>query len=122
MTEVNQDGVPVGDPLIGKESIHEEKDQLRFHEQCGRTQQAAGKLAAKFNQELIKLSLKNVPLVEFLPVTFYDYDDQEGHRFSFLVEKRLDVTRWKKWNTNHGGVHNQQGKLQDDKNQHAKDR
>ncbi len=100
MTEVNKNAQPVGQLFIAKESKYHEKDQLKFHEQCGRTQQSAARLAVKFNLELDKRSLVNVPRVEFLPVTFYDFDDQEGERFSFLVEKRLDVTRWKKWNDN----------------------
>ena len=100
MTEVNQNGQPVGELFIAKESINHEKDQLKFHEQCGRTQQSAARLAVEFNFELDKRSLVNVPRVEFLPVTFYDFDDKKRERFSFLVEKRLDVTRYKKWNDN----------------------
>ncbi len=41
-------------------------------------------------------------------------DEKDGSNYSYLAEKRLDVTRFKKWNDNRGGVHNQQGKLQDD--------
>ena len=52
LTEVDKNGLPVGEPLIAKESIHEEADQLEFHEQCGRTQKHAGRLAKKFNMRL----------------------------------------------------------------------
>jgi hypothetical protein len=50
-------------------------------------------------------SLKNVPRVEFLPVTFYVMISGTL-TYSYLAEKRLDINRWKKWNDNKGGVHN----------------
>ena len=71
-------------------------------------------MAKKFNANLDQRSLKNVLHVEFLPVTFYVLAGKGGLSYSYLAEKRLDVTRFKKWNDNKGGVHNQQGKLQDD--------
>lgn len=52
--------------------------------------------------------LKNVHRIEFLPVSFYVYKakDDKDTEFSILVERRLDFTRFKKWNDNRGGVHN----------------
>ena len=106
MTEVNKHALPVGEPLIAKVSInHEEGDSLKFHQQCGRTQQVSGKLAANFNMFLDSRGLKNVPRMQFLPVTFYVYEHKD-ELWSVLVEKRLDVNRFKKWNDNRGGVHN----------------
>jgi hypothetical protein len=42
------------------------------------------------------------------------YNDQKGEHFDYLSEKRLDARRFNKWNNNSGGVHNKQGKLQND--------
>ena len=63
---------------------------------------------------LDQLKLKNVPRIEFLLVTFYVYDDHKGEKFDYLSERRLDARRFNKWNNNSGGVHNKQGKLQND--------
>jgi len=60
--------------MIGKESIKEEEDELKFHRICGRKQYKAGKLAKKFNEQLDRYQLKNVKRIEFLEVTFYVYD------------------------------------------------
>ena len=106
MTEVDKQSKPVGEQLIAKVSInHEDGDSLKFHQQCGRTQQVSGKLAANFNMFLDSRGLKNVPRIKFLPVTFYVYEHYY-EPWSVLVEKRLDVNRFRKWNDNKGGVHN----------------
>ncbi len=42
--------------------------------------------------------------MEFIPVTFYVFTGTYGNHYSFLAEKQLDETRFKKWNDNRGGV------------------
>ena len=96
--------------MIGKQSIKEEEDQLKFHRICGGKQYKAGKLAKKFNEQLDRYQLKNVKRIEFLDVTFYVYDTPLK-KWSYLCEKKLDHNRWKKWTDNKGGIHNLQSDL-----------
>ncbi|KAJ1424547.1 kinase-like domain-containing protein [Ochromonadaceae sp. CCMP2298] len=107
MTEVTADRVAVGQPLVGKLSIHEESSQIEFHMSCAVTQYEALHLASFFNDRLDELSRSaetSVPHIEFLPVLFYDWFAADGSMSALLCEKRLDSTRYKKWNDNKGGV------------------
>jgi hypothetical protein len=106
MTEVMTDGVAVGQPLVVKLSIHEEPSQIKFHESCAVTQFEALRLAGKFNDKLKELLYAGmpVPLIEFLPVWFYEWYAADGTVTALLCEKCLDQTRFKKWNDNKGGV------------------
>ncbi|KAJ1401931.1 kinase-like domain-containing protein, partial [Ochromonadaceae sp. CCMP2298] len=107
MTEVTADRVPVGQTLVGKLSIHEEPSQVAFHKRCAVTQYEATRLADRFNvrlEELWRTAGILVPHIEFLPVWFYDWFAADGSEFALLCERRLDSTRYKKWNDNRGGV------------------
>ncbi|KAJ1443761.1 kinase-like domain-containing protein [Ochromonadaceae sp. CCMP2298] len=107
MTEVTVDRVAVGQTLVGKLSIHEESSQLAFHQRCAVTQFEALRLAGKFNARLEELSHSDgisVPPIEFLTVSFYEWYAADGSVSTLLSEKRLDSTRYKKWNDNRGRV------------------
>jgi hypothetical protein len=107
MTEVTADRVAVGQPLVGKLSIHEEPSQIEFNKNCAVTQFAALRLARRFNEKLEELAQTtgiSVPCIEFLPVWFYDWFAADRSVSALLCEKRLDSTRYKKWNDNKGGV------------------
>jgi len=92
---------PVGQPLIAKVSVDDDDDQWEFHKNSARTQMEARRLAKKFN-EIIAYRKLSVPIIEFLEVFFYVCEDK-----SYLVEKRLDVKRYQKFNNNCGGVINE---------------
>lgn len=54
-----------------------------------------------FNSTVEKISLKNIPSIEFLPVTFYVLESSKvGKSFTCLAEKRLDINSFKKWTFN----------------------
>jgi hypothetical protein len=119
MTEVTKDNVPVGQPLVGKVSIHEEPSQIEFHKHSAVTQFEAGRLASKFNENLDDLigqgAIYPIPHIEVLPVWFYDWFDTSGSGAvkALLCEKRLDSERYKKWNDNRGGVFNLNKRLEE---------
>lgn len=105
-TEVTEELVPIGQPLVAKLcSSKSDKDQLPFHKICGRTQVEARRLAKKFNERLETYNLK-IPRIEFLEVSFYTMWSNSTCTSSYLVEKRLDSTRYRKYNDNKGGVTN----------------
>lgn len=110
MTEVDRNNKPVGDDLVLKINPLVEEDghdQLIFHEIFGETQREASRLAMKFNERLDFLKVpKEVPRINFLECTYYTITDKNGWENGFLVEKRLDIMRFKKWSDNKGGVHN----------------
>jgi len=112
MTEVDKLGNPIGEQLVAKISRYEESDQLQFHKDCSWTQKEARQIAKVFNTTLDKLKLP-VPIVSFLDVSFYLIYREVDDAFleAYLVEKRLDVERYKKYNDNKGGVLNDHQKL-----------
>jgi hypothetical protein len=113
MTEVDKYNKPVGEPLVLKINPFVEVlgyDQLIFHEIFGKTQQEASRIATKFNERLAFLKVPlEIPRIKFLACTYYTIRVQDGdynYENGFLVEKRLDNTKFKKWSDNKGGVHN----------------
>jgi hypothetical protein len=109
MTEVDKDNRPVGELLVLKINTFVEengKNQLIFHEIFGETQREASRFATKFNERLEFLKVpKEVPRIKFLDCTYYTAMIN-GWEHSFLVEKRLEIMKFKKWSDNKGGVHN----------------
>jgi hypothetical protein len=107
--EVDKDNMPVGEPLVVKINPFVEEDschQLVFHEIFGRTQREASRFAAKFNERLDFLKVPiDIPRIKFLDCTYYTMRANDCEA-GFLVEKRLDNTKFKKWSDNKGGVHN----------------
>jgi hypothetical protein len=108
MTEVDRNMKPVGQALVAKKSLHEEPSQLEFHTQCARTQLEARRLSVNFNRTVSDRGI-NIPVVEFLEPWFYvwtDVSEEDGVEsyHAVLAEKRLDISRYKKWNDNKGGV------------------
>lgn len=105
MTEVNIEGEPIGQPLVGKFSLNEEP-QMEFHLKCAKTQNEASRLAKVFNERLDQLHLPT-RRVEFLEVWFYTWNITELSGLqAILCERRLDNDRYKKFNDNKGGVVN----------------
>jgi len=107
MTEVNANGVPVGQPFVGKMSLYEEPSQIDFHEISASTQFAAARLQCKFNETLDFRNLgPSVPRITFLEVWYYTWNSEtKGSICALLCEKRLDTNRYIKWNDNKGGIH-----------------
>lgn len=117
--EVNSSGDPVGEALVAKVSAFEEYDgdsQLRFQSIFEKTQRVAARLARKFNETIRKRGLHTyIPLVHFLSCSFYEMEhvgsDGSASLWAILAEKRLDHTRYVKWNDNRGGVNNRNLKV-----------
>jgi hypothetical protein len=106
LTEVDRNRNPVGQPLVAKISVFEDDDQgqMKFHTRCARTQLESRRLARVFNKSLDAKQIQ-VPRIEFLEPSFYDWiSANTGAVQAILVEKRLDISRYKKWNDNRGGV------------------
>ena len=111
MTEVDVYNQPVGQPQVAKVSTHEEVSQFDFFEQCALTQLEAGRLATRFNTKLSALGIK-VPYIKFLEPTCYSWLTDGTDDAAVLSEKRLDVSKYKKWNDNKGGVDTLLAKVQ----------
>lgn len=100
----------VGKPLIAKESCyirdhHEgELDCLRFVKKFCIAQQLTGRIAQEFNDKLDALWQvhKDTPRVSVLGCSIYHVADPNQDSISYLVEPRVDPTKWDKWNTNNG--------------------
>ncbi|EJK66984.1 hypothetical protein THAOC_12038, partial [Thalassiosira oceanica] len=110
--EINERGQFVGQELVGKESlfIEDSRDSQSFHKTFCKVQQLAKKMAKRFNKRLLALpgiDKETAPIIKFLDchVTILRRY-QSGTKF-LLVEKMLDHTKYKKWNTNAGDVNNQ---------------
>ena len=111
--EVGANGVFVGTPLVAKESrFVEEKateveaDARKFHRLFCETQRRAQALAIEFNAALGAIPGVTVrtPRVAFLDCSVYVVQDSEWGITGLLVEKMLDDSRYKKWNSNNGFV------------------
>ena len=110
MSEIAIDEEAVGQNLVAKYSIHHEPSQIEFHKHCALTQFEAGRLSKKFNDNVDELQRRIgivLPRIEFLNVWFYVWNDPvvAGGFAAILCEKRLDSSRYKKWNDNKGGVY-----------------
>jgi len=70
------------------------------------TQQLARRLAQEFNEKMDtrRRIHPNTPRVSFLDCSIYEIKDKNLGKLSVLVEKKLDHTRWHKWNSNNGFV------------------
>ena len=112
--EVAADGTTiVGKPMVAKESLYvlenENMDRhVRDHfvrKYCS-TQQLARRLAKEFNDVLDSTHrvAKGTPRVAVLDCSVYELDDDITGKQWVLVEDRLDVTKWHKWNCNNGFV------------------
>jgi hypothetical protein len=117
MSEITIGGQDIGQRLVGKFSIHHElNDQFEFHEECALTQFEAGRISKKFNEALEQLEKRmqsSLRRIEFLQIWFYKWD-VKGGTSTILCEKRLDSSRYKKWNDNKGGVDNLNKQLRED--------
>ena len=104
----------VGPPLVAKESrlILEEAgtgDELarkKFVRTFISTQQLARRFATEFNKkmDLTRRIHRDTPRVTFLDCSIYEIRDKTLGKLSVLVEKKLDHTKWHKWNSNNGYV------------------
>ncbi len=114
LVEIGKDAqgkwVPCSSPMVAKESKYvEDLTTDEFHSIFCKTQRQAAKLARKFNDQVIKKCKQHhlqVPAV----LTFLDCNvlqvplhEEDGYRM-FLVEKRLDPSKYTKWNSNNGFV------------------
>lgn len=108
--EVNSHGDFVGPLLVAKESRFlqdlENEDLRKFHRTFCETQTRAQQFADKFNAKLETLpGVDNrTPRISFLECSVYMVNDQRAGRLGLLVEKMLDVSEYKKWNSNCGFV------------------
>ena len=103
--EIAKDGRIVGPALVGKESLYVEdmKDSISFHKTFCKVQQLSQKVATHFNKIILRLpGVKRsvTPLINFLECYVMLLSDNKG----ILVEKMLNHTRYKKFNSNDGYV------------------
>jgi hypothetical protein len=103
LVEVDSAGQPCGQRLVGKVSAYEETDPHQFHIDCAKTQMTAKRIANKMN-EIISLLNMELPRVEFLQCSTYQWRNPGGKIDAILAEKRINVQSYKKFNDNKGGV------------------
>ena len=112
--EVAADGTTIiGKPMVAKESLYvlENENTDRYAREafvrkyCS-TQQLARRLATEFNDVLDSTHrvARGTPRVAVLDCSIYELDDNIRGKQWMLVEDRLDVTKWHKWNCNNGFV------------------
>lgn len=103
----------LGPPLVAKESRlvleDESGDQMarkKFVRTFCATQQLARRLAEEFNEKLDQTHRVHAmtPRVTFLDCSIYQLNDKHLGKQSVLVERKLDHTKWHKWNSNNGYV------------------
>lgn len=115
--EVGPRGVFVGPMMVAKDTKHVtvfdggeklevEKD---FHKRFMKCQILAEKCAGCFHRQLSRhpaIDSSVFPKIEFLECWVYMIQPDQGERQAYLVEKMLDVQkyRFQKWNDNKGGV------------------
>jgi Alpha-kinase family len=70
------------------------------------TQQLASRLAVEFNAKLDQFPASKLiaPRVQFLQVSIYSLKDATGKQTRVVVEDKLEVRSWQKWNCNNGFV------------------
>lgn len=96
--------------LVAKEGKYQEDLRVdQFHQVFCRTQRQASKLADKFNH-LVKTRCHlhgiSVPaIIKFLPCFVFEVPELHGDGYrAVLGEKRLDPSKYMKWNSNNGYV------------------
>lgn len=111
MTEIDAAMRPVGIPLVAKLSLYKHQESSlehlrRWHRTFAKTQIRAKKYAKKFNMNLDNLGVsKLIPRIDFLDCSIYESVAEDGaQNYTWLVEKRLNPSRYIKWNDNKGGV------------------
>ncbi|KAL7521922.1 hypothetical protein ACHAWX_006614 [Stephanocyclus meneghinianus] len=107
--EINSNGHAIGPALVGKESLYVEdtNDSISFHKTFCKVQQLSQKVADRFNKILLSLpgvKRSSTPLISFLECYVFLLYDKFGSCHGIMVEKMLDPTKYKKWNTNDGYV------------------
>ena len=116
--EVRADGMFVGPLLVAKDTKYVRRskelhqDEKDFHKVFCKTQGKAQKYATIFNERLGRLESvvgHSIPKIEFLDCSVYmleNPDKPEMGRHGYLVERMLDIKRFKyeKWNDNDGWV------------------
>lgn len=118
--EVDVNGYFVGPPLVAKDTRFKRegsgKDEKAFHRVFCLTQLLAQEYAHRFNRKLQSLAAfglvsEDTPLIEFLDCSVYMLEDSPNNRHGFLVERMLDIKKYKyeKWNTNDGRLKNAGG-------------
>jgi hypothetical protein len=111
--EVDGDGSFVGPPLVAKEGRFQCDLGDRgcadagFHSTFCDTQIRASNLATVFNEWLARVPgvHARTPRVSFLECSVNVVDGGSlGDTTGVLVEKQLDISKYRKWNDNKGGV------------------
>ena len=102
--EITEGGHFVGPALVGKESLYVEDmdDSISFHKTFCKVQQLSQKVATHFNKIILRLpgvKRSETPLINFLECYVMLLSGR-----GILVEKMLDHTRYKKFNSNDGFV------------------
>lgn len=109
--ELSKSKDPIGPPLVAKESrfvagFREPGQQRQYYLTFCKTQAQAAALADAFNDALDALRATHVPRVRFLECRVYVVRDKVWGEYGMLVERRLDVARYVKYNNNAGRVLN----------------
>ena len=119
--EVDANNIFVGPRMVAKDTkyirtqdedgVDTSKDEKAFHKVFCKTQLKAQRYANKFNDKLKKLPAVDVsrcPQIEFLDCSVYmiDLPEEDGGRQGYLVERMLDIKKFKyrKWNDNQGRI------------------
>ncbi|KAL7581475.1 hypothetical protein ACA910_022047 [Epithemia clementina (nom. ined.)] len=118
--EIAPDGVSIlGKPLVAKESrfvIETGSGRREFVKNFCMTQQLVGRLANEFNSKMSSCRINDrTPRVRVLECSIYNITRPNGEVLSLLVEERLDVKQWHKWNGNGGYVEGMCGEKLDEK-------
>ena len=101
--------------------FREDGKKVEFHKAFCKTQAKATQLAEVFNQRIHQLEAAGVlatnqadplPRVEFLHCSVFTLQSFGGKE-AVLVEKMLDKTKYKKWNSNNGYVDGQSARQKD---------
>lgn len=107
--EIGKEGTFIGPELVGKESLYveDESGSISFHKTFCKVQQLAQKMAERFNRRLLALpgvDRKNTLIINFLDCHVMVLPSDDSPTKFLHVEKMLDHTKYKKWNTNAGMV------------------
>jgi hypothetical protein len=110
MTELMCDGEhyeAVGTALVAKEGKDERDllmDPFKYHRNVCRSQIKSRRYAAEFNRLLAGMlspdEVATTPVITFVNCSVYRVNTPDGSAKEFLVEKRLDMKRWAKFNNN----------------------
>ena len=110
-SEKEESGQSEGSEKSGKESLYIEdnRDSKSFQKTFCKVQQLAKKMAKRFNKRLLALPCvdeKTTPIIKFLDCHVMILSKYQSETKFLLVEKMLDHTKYKRWNTNAGHVNN----------------